>query len=156
MNDSQQDWWIVKKIMTSRRLKISPIGFFRGCLLLLLPLHSHSLFLNSFSPLSFSTPHVLLGRWLAFIPLTFSLIFACFSRTEFIAWCLRRSKKGIPLGSSIFVPATHESRFVRSPHCILRWGPCAIFWHGEMSDKIAVPLRFSLFHSTRAYHKTLC
>ena len=53
-------------------------------------------------------------------------------RNKFIACYLKRPIKGMLTGSSIFAPATHESRFV---HTHSTKQPCAIFWHDGMLEE---------------------
>ena len=40
-------------------------------------------------------------------------------RTKYIAWCLRRPIRRMPIESSIFAPTADESRFMHGPHHIL-------------------------------------
>ena len=58
-------------------------------------------------------------------------------RVKSIAWCLRHPNRRMLTGPRIFVPTAWVSISVAST--IKR--PCAIFWHGEMSDKYQVLLR---------------
>ena len=67
--------------------------------------------------------------------LTFGAVppgFAYFGRTLFIAWCLRRSIKGMPTRSRIFFTCHACLDSCAGP--TIKWS-CATLWYGELSNK---------------------